>query len=104
MTENEDFEKVVEAICHSLRYKPHEWEETSQFITHLPSRTRFLKDDVLYFFGVWDGEDSLVIFNDEQLKKIRDAYQRFREYRRTVRQDKVLSMKKNLVSFFRVGM
>lgn len=100
---DEDFEKVVEIICHSLRYSPHEWEETSQFIIHLPSKTRFLNDDVLYFFGVWDGGDALVIFNGEQLKKIRDAYQSFRKYRRTVKQNKVLSIKKNLVSFFRVG-
>lgn len=97
---NEGIEKVVEGICHSLRNKPYEWEETSQGITHLPSRTLFRNNDVIYFFGVWDGECTQKIFNDEQVQKIRDAFQDFRKYRRSVGQDSRLSIKRVLISFF----
>lgn len=97
---DEGIEKVVKNICYSLQNKPHEWEVSSQFITHLPSKIRFLESEVLYFFGVWDGEDTLRVFNEEQLNKIRDAYKKFRATRRIKKQDKVLGMKRLLVSLF----
>ena len=96
----ESIEKAVENICYSLRNKPYEWEIDSLFITHLPSRIRFHENNVTSYFGVWDGEDTRVVFTDEQIRKIHEAYQELRARRRAVAQDRTLSAKRLVASVF----
>lgn len=89
---NENIEKMVENICFSLRNKPIEWDIDAYCITHKPSKTCFWKNNIISFFGVWDGQSTQVIFNEEQREKIREAYKYMLKEKETVAEKRLIDI------------
>lgn len=92
MMKNQNIERVVENIYYSLRNKPHEWEIDAHTVNHKPSGTEFWKSDIISFFGVWDGQTTQIVFNEEQRKKIREAYRDMLNKKETIAERKLINI------------